>query len=349
MLIHGASGDERMFAKLDPRVKRIVVENLVAEISPIKDLLAFREIAAILKRIRPDIVHTHTSKAGFLGRAAARFVGIRGVVHGVHIAPFLNVGTVQRMIYLAAEKAAARWTHAFISVSRGMQDAFLTEGLGKPADHHVIYSGMDLEAFRRPKPADDWPDLLGVPAHEPKPPVILMLAAFESRKRHAELIKAFDTVLAAVPEARLLLGGDGIGRAAVEAARAASSNPDRIRLAGFYPNPGGLIDLADLCVHCSTREGLPRVVVQYIAAGVPVVMTRLPGIEEIIHDGDNGMVFEEDDFTGLADAMTRLLTDRAMLERMTAAAAATDVSAWDVNRMCRDNHQIYDAVLAAAR
>lgn len=344
-LLTGPSIDAEIRARLDPRVTVDTVPDLQNPLSPLRDSRAFLQILAHLRRLKPDIVHTHTSKAGILGRAAARLNGVKGIVHGVHIAPFLNVGPRERFIYLNAERLAARWTDAFIDVSRGMRDAFVNEKLGRPENHLVAYSGMNLDSFRHPEEIEDWRALLGCGAQDPKPPVVLMLAAFEPRKRHVELIGAFDRVLEAVPDARLVLAGDGVERPAVEAARDRSSRPGNIRLLGFNPNPGGLIQLADLCVHCSTREGLPRVVVQYFAGGVPVVMTDLPGIDEVVQNGGNGIVVGPDDFAGLAEAMTRMLTDRQLLIEMTRAALDTDVSAWDVDLMCEDNQMVYDWVL----
>lgn len=346
-LLIGPSADAEIRARLDPRVKIDIIPDLVNPVSPVRDAKALFQLFGRLRRLNPDIVHTHTSKAGILGRAAAHLSGVKGIVHGVHIAPFVNVGRKERFIYLNAERLAARWTDAFIDVSRGMRDAFLGERLGRPENHFVAYSGMDLSDFRRPTPIENWRELIGSTGNA-KPPVVLMLAAFEPRKRHVKLIEAFERVLQTIPDARLVLAGDGVDRPAVEAARDRSSKPENIRLLGYHSNPAGLIQLADLCVHCSTREGLPRVIVQYFAAGVPVVMTDLPGIDEVVRNGGNGIVVGPDDFAGLAEAMTGLLTDRQRLDEMTNAARDTDVSAWDVDLMCGNNQMVYDWVLSGS-
>lgn len=348
-LLTGPSTDAEILSRLDPRVQVDTVPDLVRPVSPLRDIRAFIQILARLRRINPDIVHTHTSKAGILGRGAAHLSGVKGVVHGVHIAPFLSVGVRRRFIYLNAERLAARWTDAFIDVSRGMRDAFVNEKLGRPENHFVAYSGMNLDDFRHPVQIENWRTLLGCAPEAPKPPVVLMLAALEQRKRHVALIEAFERVLETVPDARLVLAGEGIERAAVEAARHRSSKPENIRLLGYNANPAGLIHLADLCVHCSTREGLPRVVVQYLAAGVPVVLTDLPGIDEVVENNRNGIIVGREDFEGLARAVARMLTDRPMLDEMTSAARSTDVSAWDVSRMCQVNHAVYDMVLDLQR
>ena len=344
-LVVGQVVQDEIRAKLDPRVRFHSVKSMIHPISPLKDAQAFLALLSYFRRTRPDIVHTHTSKAGILGRAAAKLAGVRGIVHGVHIAPFLNVGARQRAVYLAAEKLAARWTHAFIDVSQGMRDAYIGEGIGSAEDHTIIYSGMDLERFQAQKQPDDIAAVLGTTADQPKPPVIVMLAALESRKRHLELFSVADDLLDAVPDARLVLGGGGQDFERIEAARLKLRNADRVRLLGFYPDPAGLIALADVCILCSTREGLPRVVVQYVAGGKPVVICRLPGIEEVISHGHNGIIVGEDDFAGLASSTAALLRDPGQLAAMTAAARDTDVSRWDVRRMWRDNEKVYRRVL----
>jgi glycosyltransferase involved in cell wall biosynthesis len=345
-LLIGPSADTEILGRLDPRVKVVTIPTMVNPISPFSDLRALLDSIRALRDLKPDLVHTHTSKAGIVGRAAARLTGVPAIVHGVHIAPFLNVNGFEKFVYLTLEKLAAGWTDAFIDVSRGMRDAFLKEKLGTLENHFVIHSGMDIDEFRKPTPVDDWRGLLGCNAWEQKPPVILMLAAFEKRKRHVELIRAFDEVLRRIPEARLVLAGDGTERATIETAIKRSVNPERIRLIGFHANPGGLIALADLCVHCSTREGLPRVIVQYMAGGKPVVMTDLPGIDEVVHGGNNGFLVSENDFSSLAERIVSCLSDAELLARLQLGAASTDVNAWSIEAMCKSNQLVYDGLYA---
>jgi glycosyltransferase involved in cell wall biosynthesis len=347
VLIHGRDSSPEIYAKVSPRVRVRGVPQLVRDISPLKDAAALAALKRLLDKLKPDVVHTHTSKAGILGRAAAKLAGVPARVHGVHIAPFVGTGPVPRAIYLGAERLAARWTNAFIDVSAGMRDTFLDAGIGRAANHYVVYSGMDLSAFTAPTPVDDWRALLGLTSREPKPPVVLMLATFELRKRHAELIRAFDAVLETQPDVRLVLAGGGDPHApAIEAAVAASRSPNNIRRLGFYPNPGGLIALADVGVLCSLREGLPRVAVQYIAGGLPVVTSDLPGIGEIVTDGVNGIVTDADDVGEIGRTIADLLRNPAQLGRLKRGAKESDVSAWGVQKMGKDNQAIYDGLLA---
>jgi glycosyltransferase involved in cell wall biosynthesis len=340
-ILHGAVTHPEIRARVNGDVRLLPVATLVRPISPLSDIAALRDLVSTFRGLSPDVVHTHTSKAGILGRVAARVAGVPRIVHGVHIAPFVGVPAPERVLYLLAEKMAAQWTDAFIDVSEGMRDEYLAAGIGADTSHHVVYSGMDIDAFREPRPIADWRGLMGVGPAEPKPPVVLMLAALEPRKQHVEFIRAFETVFAVAPETRLLLGGDGPLRPAVEAAIAASSRPQNIRLLGFHPNPAGLIALADVGVLCSVREGLPRVVVQYIAGGVPAVVAHLPGIEAVVADGRNGYVTAGGSAATVAEAVAQLLTDQVTLARLKDGAGKTDISRWGIARMGRENHAIY--------
>lgn len=345
-VVHGREWDRRWETGLGEGLIREEVASLVHPLAPADDLRAFLAMTALFKKIRPDVVHTHQSKAGIIGRFAARAAGVPVIVHGVHIVPFINVGTVQRLVYLAAEKAAAAVTHAFIDVSRGMKDVCLEAGVGRPEQHHVIHSGFDLSRFSTATPPDDWRELLGLDADAPKPPVVLMLAALEPRKRHCEFIEALPRLLKNLPDVRVVMAGEGPHRAAVEAKIRSLGLERSVRLAGYRTDPERLIALADVCTLTSTREGLPRVVMQYLSGGRSCVACDLPGLDEVLRDDDNGVVVGPDDITGAVDALAALLTAPDRLRRLTAAAAATDLSSWQVETMCRRIEEVYAGLVA---
>lgn len=347
-LVYGREHDPGHEARLSGRIAMVRLESLVHPVNPRADIRATREMARLFREIRPDIVHTHQSKAGIVGRAAARLAGVPHVVHGVHIAPFVNVGRAQRLAYIAAERVMARVTHAFISVSGGMRDAYLEAGIGAPQNHHVVYSGMTLDAFVGATPPEDWRALAGVAADAPKPPILLMLAALETRKRHRELIEAFGPVVERFPEVRLLCAGEGPERQEVEAAIEAAGLQRNVRLLGFHSEPGRLVALADLCLLTSMREGLPRVVVQYMAGGKPAIVTRIPGIEEIMTHGHSGLVTDPEDLSDTARAILDVLSDNALRVHLAAGAAATDVTPWQPHSLVEGTEEVYARLVSAA-
>lgn len=346
ILVHGAEFDLAHAARLGDRIRFIEEPSLVHPVRPMQDVRAVYDLARLFKRLKPDVVHTHQSKAGLAGRFAAAIAGVPLIVHGVHIVSFVNVGLFERLLYLTSERVAARMTHAFIDVSGGMRDACVAAGVGRPENHFVVYSGMKLSAFRDAAPIEDWRAMLGVAEREPKPPVILMLAALEPRKRHVALIDAFASAVERRPDIRLVLAGEGPHRAEVEAAITRAGLERNIRLIGFHPEPERLIALADLCVLTSMREGLPRVVVQYIAGGRPVVVSHVPGIEEIVAHGANGLITDPDDVGDAVAAIIALLDDPGRLSALRAGAAATDVSGWREDALVRGVSDVYARFLS---
>jgi glycosyltransferase involved in cell wall biosynthesis len=347
-LVYGRDYDPGYDAQLGGRIRLERIERLVQLIGPATDLRAIREMTRLFRSIQPDIVHTHQSKAGIVGRIAARLAGVPHIVHGVHIAPFVNVGQAERNAYITAERMMARFTHAFISVSGGMRDAYVDAGIGDPTNHHVVYSGMPLEAFIGASPPVDWRALAGLDEGQPKPPILLMLAALEPRKRHRELIEVFGQVVERFPEVRLLCAGEGSERAEIETAIGRAGLQKNVRLLGFHSEPGRLVALADLCLLTSMREGLPRVVVQYVAGGKPVIVSRLPGIEEVVEDGVSGLVTDPDDLSDTARAILEVLSDELLRARLAAGAAARDLSAWRPEALVEGTEKVYADLVSVA-
>ena len=349
-IVHGAHTAAEILARVDPRVATIAMPSLVPEVAPFNDLRAFRELVNVFRRLRPDIVHTHTSKAGILGRVAARSSGVPVVVHGVHsTVPFAGYGRLETLIYLRAEKAVEGLTHAFIDVGSGVRDLCVNAGIGTAERHHVISSGFELEQFRNATPPEGWRELLRLRADEPRPPVLLMLARLEPPKRHLELLDAFPKVVARFPDVRLILAGDGPLRSSIETRVAALRLERNVILTGFYPQPEQLIALADICLFASVREAMSRVIVQYIAGGKPVVASHLPCLAEALRHDVNGLITPFEDLDFLADAVIALLEDEAERARLASGAAATDLSAWDAERMGERIDAVYAGLVAALR
>lgn len=322
-LIHGNDADPATLATVPTGVRRLAEPRLRREIRLASDLAALVSLARSLRRIEPDVVHTHQSKAGVLGRLAAWRAGVPVILHSVHILPFLNVSWPKRMLYLALERLVALVTDGFISVAQGMHDANLAAGLGTRKSNHVVYSGMDLGRFRGAVPAPE----------APEGQMIALVAALEPRKRHAAFLEVFAEVARDRPGLNLCLLGTGPEEAALRAQARSLGLDARVRFMGFRADVERWIAAADLCVLPSMREGLPRVVVQYVAAGKPVVVTHLEGIEEIVENGVNGFVVGRDDFEAMACAVARLLDDPELACAMSQAARAQDLSCWSVERM----------------
>lgn len=347
-LVFGRDHDPSHFDKLREHIRLECVDSMVHPIQPLRDLQAVFALWRLFLRLRPDVVHSHQSKAGVLARLAARFAKVPHIVHGVHIAPFLKVGLVQKAFYLTAERAMASITDSFIDVSRGMRDAYLDVGIGSRENHHVVYSGMPLHSFIGADPLEDWRELLEVPDGAPKPPVVLMMAALESRKRHVELVERLAPLVARFPEMRVVFAGEGEERKTVLKAVSDAGLDRNVKLIGFHKAPEKLVALSDVCILTSNREGLPRVVVQYIAGGKPVVVTHTAGIEEIVKNGVSGFVTDADNIDGAVRCIEMILSDEDLRARLTAGALETDVSQWGEDALVTGTEQVYEALYSSA-
>lgn len=340
-ILHGDDFDQSFARELSDRITFVRVPRLVRRISPVDDVSALVSMTGIIKKIAPDIVHTHTSKAGVIGRVAAVFARVPTIVHGVHIAPFVSVGAFEKYTYIAIEKALSLITDAFVDVSAGMKNLYLEYGIGRHDNHFIVHSGFDLRRFQNPPLPDDLADLTEPTEGGGKPLVVLVLSALEPRKRIAELIEAFGTSVSALPDVRLLVAGEGSQKERLTRLVAEKGLERNVRLLGFRHDPERLIRLSDVCILVSHREGLPRVIMQYIAGGRPCIATRLPGIEEVIMHGVNGLLFDENDIPGVVAAVADLIRDRPRLEALAAEASLTDLRSWDVEEMSRKTADVY--------
>ena len=344
-LVHGHEFDQAYYRDLDPAIQLIEAPSLTRALRPLEDLKALRELVGIFTRIKPDVVHTHQSKAGILGRSAAALTRVPTVVHGVHIVPFHNVGAIQKYTFLAAEKIAAKATHGFVCVSAGMKNAYRAHAIGRDTEHFVVHSGFDLDRFRAPQWPDDWRALLGVHACEEKPPTVAMLAALEPRKRHLEFLEHVPRIITAVPGLKIVLAGEGHLKEEIRARIAEMGLEGSVKLTGFRTDPERIIALADICILTSFREGLPRAIVQYLAAGKPVVACNLPGLSEIATNGENAIVVDQDDLAGVADAVADLAGTAHKRERLSAAARRSELGSWDATVMTEQIERVYDVLL----
>ncbi|MEL7029575.1 MAG: glycosyltransferase family 4 protein [Pseudomonadota bacterium] len=347
VLIHGPESHEDMFGRLHTAVETIEIPSLIRDIDLVKDIACLNTLAKELKRSSPDIVHTHTSKAGVIGRFAARLAEAPVIIHSVHILAFDNVWPGKMFLFQRLEKAAARYTHGFISVSEALRKACIDAGVGTEDIHYVVPSGMDVSSYRNAAPADWrslWPDETR-PTRRPR--FVLAVGALESRKRIAELIDAFEGVAKSAPDAVLMVAGDGPERPRIEKLIRERNLEGQVMLLGHVDDLPRYIHLADVCVHVASREGLPRVVLQFAMSGKPVVATKLPGIEQVVLHEKSGLLCPVDDFDAVRDALERLLGDAELRNRFGKEAWALDFSGWDTQEMIRSIDDVYRRAILA--
>ena len=329
-----------------PELRREPVPELVRPLSPALDFRALRRLVGVVRRLEPQVVHTHSSKAGVLGRLAARIGRTPVVVHSIHGFGFtpLQPGPL-RVLYVVAERMMARWTDHFIAVSENNLRAGVALGLFPPERASVIRSGIELGRFRRPAGGREARHRLGVPEGAP---LVVQVGNFKPQKAPLDFVRAAAEVVREVPEAWFVMVGDGELRPAAEELASDLDVAGRVVFPGWWDDIPGLLAASRVSVLTSRHEGLPRAAVESLAAGVPVVATAVDGTPEVVKDGRNGFLVEAGDVAGLARRVCRVLRDDDLHRRL-AAAAAEGLDEFDIDRMVRQQEELYRWLLGRSR
>jgi len=316
---------------------------LVHPIDPVRDAAAVLRLASMLRDV--DLLHTHSSKAGILGRAAARLAGVPGIVHTVHGWSFNDVQpAVTRRLYVEAERAAARVTNRIVCVALFDRDRGLASGIGHASQYRIVRSGIDPSLYGAPEGARErLREALGASSQDV---VVGSIANFKPQKSPLDFVEAARLARLRDPRLRFFIAGDGDLRPAAERAIAEAGLGDVVHLLGWRDDVAELLAAMDIFLLTSLFEGLPRVVLQAMAASVPVVATDTGGVAEVVVDGETGRLVPPGNPAAAADAIVVLAHDAESRRKFAAAARYRLGDEFDIRRMVRDLEDLYDEVLA---
>ena len=283
--------------------------DLVRELSPVKDLLAFIRLRRFFRNEKFDVVHTHSSKAGIIGRLAARAAKVPVVVHTVHGQAFHPYEKWWRnRLYIFLERLAASWCDRIYAVAQAMIDQCVSAGVAPAEKYKVVYSGMDTSAFDAAKREPDLRKKLGIPDEAL---VIVTVARLFPLKGYEFVLPAAETLIPDHPHLHYLVVGDGPMHDELLSSLKKSGIDGRFHFAGLVPphEVCRYIAQADILWHLSLREGLPRSVVQALATGIPAVGFRLDGTPEVVIDGRTGYTVAPERTDEVVSATKLLLSD----------------------------------------
>ena len=315
-------------------------------IHPWRDCQTYRELVRLLKQIRPDVLHTHSSKAGIIGRVVAARLNLP-CVHTIHGASF-HVGQSQfaYKMYEWLERRVAPMTDRFISVCDAMTEQYVEAGIAPRNQFTTVYSGFDVEPFLHPpRPPATVRAELGL---KPDDVVIGKVARLFPLKGHEYLVRAAKSVIDRCPNVRFLLVGDGILRPQFEAELTASGIRDRFVFAGLVPpsQVPELIHAMDIVAHTSVWEGLARVLPQGLIAGKPVVSYDIDGAGEVVIPGETGFLLPPRSLNELSDALCELVNSPGLRHRLGETGRIRFTDQFRHQTMTRHIREVYADVLA---
>ncbi|MEC7558226.1 MAG: glycosyltransferase family 4 protein [Planctomycetota bacterium] len=314
-------------------------------IRPWKDWRSYQAIATAIRELSPDIVHTHSSKAGILGRAAAHRQQVP-VVHTIHGAAFhFGQSRLSQAVFRQAERWAARRCQKLISVCDAMTRQYVNARIATPEMFTTIYSGMDVEPFLDPPRSRE--EVRAELGFEDDDIVVGKVARLFNLKGHRYLLEAASQIIEKCPRARFLLVGDGPLRDQFEARISRDGLADHFVLAGLVP-PGRIPELlhaTDLVVHASVWEGLARVLPQSMIAGKPVVSFEIDGAPEVVLHEETGLLVQPESVEGLIESVTRLASDQELRDRMGNAGCRRWTETFRYQEMARLVREVYQDVL----
>jgi glycosyltransferase involved in cell wall biosynthesis len=308
---------------------------LIRHYNPVTSVPAVVSLARYLRRESFDIVHTHSTEAGIIGRFAAALAGVPNVVHTVHGVPFADDrnDALNRFV-LACERQAANYTDRIVTNADVIADDYLARGIGTPDQYTTVYSGVDLDAFADAEPAED------LPGERPR---VVMVGRLADGKGHKVLLDAVESLDEF--EGSVCIVGDGPLYDDLSVEITERGLDDHVFLTGFRDDVPRILAASDVLVLPSFREGTPRVITEAMASGLPVVATDIAGIPEQVVDGENGYLIPTGTSDPLAERLQTLLLDAELRERM-GARGLERANRFSTAQMIEELNALYRELLA---
>lgn len=318
------------------------VDSLRRNVSALRDTRCAGDLKRIFRERAFDVVHTHSSKAGIIGRYAARRAGVPHIVHTIHGMSFNRTQPAHiRRFYAMLERRAARWTDAFVCVADAMTDQAVAAGVAPRDRFTTIRSGIETDRYQpndatRSEVRARW-------GFQKSAVVIGTVARLFRNKGYEQLLEAMPAIAAECPDARFVWVGDGANRAEYTAELERLNLRDRVHLTGLVPPDEipSLMNGFDVLVHASQWEGLPRALVQASLSAVPVVSFDNDGAPEAVENGATGYLVPLGDCARLADRVAALCRDTDLRSRFGETARKKCLTEFDHQLMVDQIETLY--------
>jgi glycosyltransferase involved in cell wall biosynthesis len=327
-----------------------VVDEMRRAILPLKDWRTYRKLIRRFKKLGPDVAHTHSSKAGIIGRRAAHKAGVPAVIHTIHGLAFTaSTSRFVNGVYKWLERKAAPISDRIVCVADAMRDQSLAAGIGRPEQYVTVYSGMETAPFLNPPvPREDVRRQYGIAEGDV---VVGTIARLFHLKGHEDLLALAPALCAKFPRLKFMWVGDGLLRPEYERQIEQMGLKDRFVLTGLVP-PSRIPELCnamDVLVHPSRREGLARALAQAGLARVPVLSYDIDGNREGLIDGQSGFVIPPFDRAKLSQKLEVLLEDATLRRKMGERGREFALARFDAKVMVEGLDGVYRSALESKR
>ena len=323
-----------------------IIPSFGRRIRPLRDLITLVKLFMLMRQRRPDIVHTHTAKAGALGRIAARLAGVPVVVHTFHGSVFAGYfGSLTSLFFQWVERVLALGTDAVVTVSQRVAEDLEQRGIAPKEKIQVIPLGLEIDRFalvsrRRGELRRE----LGL---APDTPLVGSVGRLVPIKDLGTLLNAMVLVSKAYPKAVLLVAGDGDERDALEEEASRLGLGSSVHFLGFREDLERIYADLDLAVNCSLNEGTPVALIEAMAASVPVVATGVGGTPDLLEDGRLGRLVPPRDPQALAEAISHALSPEGDRTEQAQLARQSVLRRFSLERLLGDLDQLYLRLLKA--
>jgi glycosyltransferase involved in cell wall biosynthesis len=310
-------------------------------LNPLKDLFALIEIYRFIKKNNIKVVHTHSSKAGILGRWAARLAGTEVIIHTVHGWSFNDYQPyLVRLLFVWLEKFTARFTDRIIVVSNHDKRKGIDSGIGQENKYALIRYGIDYAEF-------------GINGQEAKKELglnesdrlVCMISCFKPQKSPQDFVKLASLVNKTIPDAKFLLVGDGALRKKVERLTRKLDLQSRVLLSGWRRDIPKILSAIDVFALTSLWEGLPISVLEAMASSKPVVATNTGGVAEVITEGRTGFLVPPKNTAVMSEKLVVLLKDERLRKQMGENARESLNSEFSLSGMVKNSQNLYECLI----
>jgi len=348
-LITGEEINKNLLNKEENHFFNIIqVKGLKWKLNFLHDPLVLLKLIRIFNKNEYDIVHTHTTKAGILGRIAAYISGVPVIIHGLHGSTFeaFNSKLLNGFLFFF-EKITAKFTDAYISVSKMLSETYIEKGIGNKNNHYTIYSGMDLTKFYHAREQTNNKEIFEDLGIDTGGFIIGNVARLETRKGHRFLIDTFQKILEQRKnrKLKLLIVGEGNKRNELENYVRELKLIDKVIFTGYREDVENLMAIMDIFVLTSLREGLPRVLVQAAAVGMPSIAFNVDGVPEIIKENYNGFLVEPRNVERLADRIKKYIDDKELILLHGKKGRKFIGNKWSIGNMVDRVDKIYQGLI----